>query len=332
MISVVMATYNGENFIEKQLISILNQTLKADEVLIADDCSTDNTAKIIQDFIMKNDLINWKFEVNKSNLGYRRNFYNLLKKTQGDIIFLADQDDEWYNQKIEKMVDTIEKNKNIKTLCCTVDLIDAQSREIKLPKLPNLYNSNFTFSEKTLKDINYFGIKEIMASNISPGCSMCITKEINREFLETYDFDLPHDWHMTLISSLFDKGCCLLNIPLIGYRLHSNNAIGSTSGGGIRGSLRNFRRKEKIVEFEGRIKTFDKLRDYFKLDSGDISYVREYTNARLNFYKKPNIATLRRLRSYKEYWITSKKKGRAFDLLVALHIDWILYMLYGEKR
>ena len=59
-ISVAMTTQNGEKFVEKQLISIFNQTRKPDEVIIVDDCSQDNTVKIIEQFIKKNKLQNWK--------------------------------------------------------------------------------------------------------------------------------------------------------------------------------------------------------------------------------------------------------------------------------
>lgn len=332
MISVVLATYNGERFIEKQLLSILNQTCKPDEVFIADDCSKDNTAKLVQDFIKKNNLSNWNFEVNTSNQGYRKNFYNLLKKAQGDIIFLSDQDDEWYERKIEKMSKLMIDNSNIQALCCTVDLIDENSKKIELPTLPNLYNANFTFSERPLNYINYFDIKEIMANNISPGCSMCITGNLNKKFLETYNFAIPHDWHMTMLASMFNEGCCLLNESLIGYRLHENNVIGTTAGGGIREALRKFNRKEKIDEFNDRLNVLDALNEYFDVNSHDINYIREYTTSRLEFYKHPSLRTLRHLRTYREYWITSKRRGRMFDVLVAFHLDWILYLIYGEQR
>ena len=53
-VSIIMSTYNGERYIREQLESLLSQTLKADEVLILDDCSTDSTCSIIEDFIVSN--------------------------------------------------------------------------------------------------------------------------------------------------------------------------------------------------------------------------------------------------------------------------------------
>lgn len=73
-ISVALATYNGEKYIEKQLDSIRNQTIKPDEVVIVDDKSSDRTVALINEFIAVNNLVNWKLFVNEKNVGYRKNF------------------------------------------------------------------------------------------------------------------------------------------------------------------------------------------------------------------------------------------------------------------
>ncbi|MEN2776301.1 glycosyltransferase [Acetivibrio clariflavus] len=132
MISVCMATYNGERYIEQQLKSILDQTLQPDEVIISDDNSSDNTCEIIKKFIKKNSLEkSWKLFVNDINLGYPQNFYAAMSKCKGDIVFLADQDDIWKNDKIEKMVDILEKNPKIDVLSCNHSLIDDNGKVIR---------------------------------------------------------------------------------------------------------------------------------------------------------------------------------------------------------
>lgn len=87
MISIVMATYNGKNFIEEQLESLRNQTLVADEVIIADDRSTDGTYEFILDYIKSHSLEKWSVYRNENNLGYSKNFSKLLMKASGEIIF-----------------------------------------------------------------------------------------------------------------------------------------------------------------------------------------------------------------------------------------------------
>ena len=103
-ISVLMCTYNGEKYIEEQLISIYEQTYKPDEVLIFDDCSTDSTVYIIRSFIKKYNLEkSWILEINEKNKGYVKNFKNGINKVKGDFIFFSDQDDVWNKNKIQSI-------------------------------------------------------------------------------------------------------------------------------------------------------------------------------------------------------------------------------------
>ncbi len=104
-ISVVMTTYNGKKHIYEQLCSLANQTRKPDQLLIFDDCSTDDTVSIVKRFIEMKNLCNWKIIENESNLGWRKNFMFGLLKAEGDYIFPCDQDDIWSEDKIEKMTD-----------------------------------------------------------------------------------------------------------------------------------------------------------------------------------------------------------------------------------
>ena len=97
MISVCIATYNGEKYIKQQLLSILKQIKVNDEIIISDDHSTDKTFNIIKSF---NDT-RIKFFLNNKGKGYTRNFENALEKAHGDIIFLSDQDDIWIDNKVE---------------------------------------------------------------------------------------------------------------------------------------------------------------------------------------------------------------------------------------
>lgn len=117
-ISVAMTTYNGSKYIIKQLDSLKNQSRKIDELVICDDCSTDNTVELVNDYIKSNNLEGWNIYSNENNLGFINNFKQAIKKTTGDIIFLCDQDDEWCVNKISTMTDIIEKNNQVKLLSC----------------------------------------------------------------------------------------------------------------------------------------------------------------------------------------------------------------------
>ena len=90
--AVLMATYNGEKLIEKQLESIKNQVLSPDYVIIRDDGSTDGTVQFVRDYIKQNNLFGWDIIQNEKNLGWRLNFRQLLidaQNTDADVIFLS---------------------------------------------------------------------------------------------------------------------------------------------------------------------------------------------------------------------------------------------------
>lgn len=113
--SIVIPVYNGEKYLTRFLKSIFEQSQAADEVIIQDDASNDNSLFVIQGFIRFNHL-DWTVNRNPKNLGWRANFESLLDKASGDIIFLADQDDYWYPQKIQQMTNIMKKENAIDVL------------------------------------------------------------------------------------------------------------------------------------------------------------------------------------------------------------------------
>lgn len=98
--SVAMCTYNGAQYIEEQLRSILKQTHPIDEIVVCDDGSKDGTVALIENFIKRYpDKI--RLIRNPVNMGYTRNFEKAICNCNGDIIFLSDQDDIWMPDKVE---------------------------------------------------------------------------------------------------------------------------------------------------------------------------------------------------------------------------------------
>jgi glycosyltransferase involved in cell wall biosynthesis len=105
LVSIAMATYNGAQFIEKQLDSLLAQTYNHLEIIISDDGSTDNTIVIIESYIKKFPNISLVKNPNKN--GINKNFENAIKHCKGDFVALCDQDDIWLPQKIETLINNI---------------------------------------------------------------------------------------------------------------------------------------------------------------------------------------------------------------------------------
>ena len=114
--SVALCTYNGQSFLSEQLNSILNQTHPVDEIIICDDCSTDQTIEIIKYFKDKFPNLIQLFE-NENSLGTIKNFEKAISLTKGDLIFLSDQDDIWFSSKVNEMVTFFDKNTKCKLSC-----------------------------------------------------------------------------------------------------------------------------------------------------------------------------------------------------------------------
>lgn len=221
--SLVMTIYNGEQYIQEQLDSIKNQTKKLDEVIIIDDCSKDNSYDFIKKYIEKNQLNHWQLIKNQSNLGYQKNFKKGLELSNGDIVFLCDQDDRWHLDKIEIMSKYMLDEK-ILCLASSFNFMDEYGKlfTIKLDK--NKSNNNL-LAQKVNSDLTNINFEQLIRSNFSQGCTMAVRKNLIDEYLELESDLVPHDLAFNMLASLHN-GCYYLDLPLIDYRIHNNNTIG----------------------------------------------------------------------------------------------------------
>lgn len=216
LISVALATYNGEKYVEKQVRSILDQTIPPDEIIISDDNSQDRTLKIIE----KLGDPRIKLIKNNDNIGYTQNFKQAISSTKGDWIFLADQDDIWLPNKVEKMMTVIKSNK-CDLLCSNFSLIDKNGEEIS--KTENFFINSYV--RKAKAGVNKVTFSRVVLGNVLQGCTYCFSKEVGNKFLEINNSDVIHDWQLMLIASYMGN-VLFYNEPLIKYRLHDANSVG----------------------------------------------------------------------------------------------------------
>ena len=106
-ISIAMAAYNGARYLKEQLDSFVAQTRRPDELIICDDGSSDETVEILSAFAEKAPF-DVRLQCNPENLGYTKNFSKVLSLCTGDLVFLSDQDDVWFPNKIETIVNLAE--------------------------------------------------------------------------------------------------------------------------------------------------------------------------------------------------------------------------------
>ena len=188
-VSVAMATYNGEKFIREQLCSIVNQTVKPDEIVICDDCSTDNTLRIVQNYANDKSNINWKIIRNDNNQGYIKNFFNAIKNTTGDIIILCDQDDVWDDHKIQFFVDLFINNDDMLSLHTDYSIIDQDGNLISDNAVGYQYDLEKYSLHKFSNRLNYCGMSSAFRSVIKD-----VLLRIDPSTLPT------HDWTVHALS------------------------------------------------------------------------------------------------------------------------------------
>lgn len=210
LVSVAMATYNGEKFLRQQLESIYKQTHNNIEVIVNDDCSSDTTVDILHEFHLKYGL---NYKVNIKNQGFVQNFQNALARCSGNFIALADQDDIWLPQKLEILLKEI---KDYSMICSDAILINEQGQQIN--ESLKSYQKIFIPEKEILKYLVY--------NNFVTGCTCCFKKELLSTAIPIPVGFGYHDWWLALAATKAN-GIKYLPAPLVKYRQHSSNDTGA---------------------------------------------------------------------------------------------------------
>ncbi|WP_306551848.1 glycosyltransferase family 2 protein [Daejeonella sp.] len=201
LISIALCTYNGEAYLREQLESIVNQSYSTLELIAVDDCSSDNTLNILNEYAANYPFI--KVFVNPENIGYIRNFEKALKLCSGEFIALSDQDDIWDLHKIEKQVNAIGNQLMIYHDSEFVDQ-NGQLLNKKMSDIMNLYRGDQPES--------------FLFFNCISGHSVLMKKELRDELLP-FPNAYYHDWWMGYVATNLGSIDCI-DEPLVKYRQH----------------------------------------------------------------------------------------------------------------
>lgn len=213
MISVCLASYNGEKYIEEQIRSIISQLSQEDELIISDDGSTDKTLAII-DKINDNRIKVHSHSPININVGHHSlshykvtyNFENALSLATGDYIFLADQDDIWEPDKVEVTISALQ---NYILVMSNYSIIDGNGEELQ--------NSFYTTNP-----IHHNFIHNLIKTPFH-GCCMAFRKEFLAEILPFPSEMVMHDNWIGLYANWKNYKIGYIEKPLIKYRRHQFN-------------------------------------------------------------------------------------------------------------
>ena len=162
LVSVIVPNYNHSAYLMSRIDSILAQDFDNFELILLDDCSTDNTSVIAQKFASQYpDKIHY-FKYCE-NHGLMQNYKFLLEKAKGKYIAILESDDIWIDSfKLQKQVDLIETNNQCGIVCSNWIVIGSKSEELERSKKPKkqdyseLLKTNFIGAVTVLFSRNFF--------------------------------------------------------------------------------------------------------------------------------------------------------------------------------
>ena len=209
MISVCLATYNGEKFITRQLDSLVNQLTESDQIIVVDDGLKDQTVDLIKE--KYGDRV--EIHVNDKNVGAIKNFEKAISLAKGDILFLCDQDDIWEDHKVKKVLLAFNDQR--------ADLVihDAQVVDGNLESLHpswNKYNGN---------DVNQ-GLIGNIKKNAFTGAMMAFRKDLVPNIFPFPPSIEMHDQWIALVCMLEKKNIVYIDESLMKYVRHGGNVTG----------------------------------------------------------------------------------------------------------
>ena len=217
LISIIMAAYNAEKTIGFAIDSVLEQTYEDFELLVINDCSTDDTETIVKEYAKKDCRI--KLINNPRNLGVSLTRLEGLKQAKGDWIAILDSDDAWMPEKLEKQI-AMQKMQNADIVFTAVSYINSKGEKL----------------DWILHVPEYVNYKKLLKQNIITNSSAITKRELFEQHYAIGD-EMHEDFALWL--KILKDGCkaYAVNEPLTIYRVSS----GSKSGNKIKSALMNWK-------------------------------------------------------------------------------------------
>ena len=319
-VDILMATYNGQKYLKEQIESILNQTFQEFRLIICDDCSKDETWKILEKYQKKDHRI--EIVCNEQNLGYNKNFEKLLRMVKAPYFMLSDQDDFWLPNKVEESYNMITSGKYA-LVCSDLEVVN-QNLETIHPSMWEFW-PDYNIKKKIKKARDY---RSCLMTNCITGCTTIVDSKLIPKLIPLPGYPIVHDWWIGLVAgSEGDIG--YIEKPLIKYRQHGNNQIGYVKHKTIYQFSRTLRR-HMITNHIQILEILQKREDVLSSDlkpivKEGIDYLKSILNTKLIVLKsrKP----FKELYKYEDDTYI-KQFNLMYNMPIFAHIYRICYVIY----
>lgn len=220
-VSAVLASYNGAQYIEEQLRSILGQSRPPVELVVADDGSTDGTLEIVRSVAAEYPTVALRvLEPGSSSLGVAGNFARAIAAATGDLVALSDQDDRWHDGRLERLLACFEADDTLLFLHHDAELVDAAGAPFGQRLLGWLRASQA--EREALAEGRAFEV--YLRRNLATGATV-----IFRRSLAATAFPIGEGWihdEWLAVVAAAERGARFDEFALIDYRQHGGNQIG----------------------------------------------------------------------------------------------------------
>jgi glycosyltransferase involved in cell wall biosynthesis len=215
-----MCTFCGTAHLQKQLHSLLTQTLQPTELIVCDDNSTDGTVAMVEAF--RNQApFPVRIIINERNLGSTPNFDQAMQLANGDYLALCDQDDVWLPHKLSTLAKVLDEQPEVGGVFSDATLINAQGKAASEHTLWSLHGFDKTRQKHFIED---GAVTLLLKSDIVTGATLMV-----RSALRTTWHPIPtswvHDGWMTWMLAIHSR-IALVREPLVGYRIHEQQQLG----------------------------------------------------------------------------------------------------------
>lgn len=222
-IDVLLSTFNGENYIEDQINSILPQLKPGSKLIIRDDGSKDCTVGILKSFAEKSEYVH--LLETSENIGVVRSFSHLMRNSTAQYIFFCDQDDVWAPSKLETFVGHLAKLEKIgEPEVITPCLIYSEMDCINDDGL--LFNQRYSSMHGVKLEDN--SLDKLILQNVVTGAACAVNRQLKELALIGCDKGYLHDWWFGLCATTFGR-IEVVSTPLTKYRVHANNVVGANT-------------------------------------------------------------------------------------------------------
>jgi glycosyltransferase involved in cell wall biosynthesis len=318
---IILCTYNGEKFIGKQIESYLAQTVLPDEIIVADDGSTDRTLEIIRNYASSNPDIQWRIVENDKTLGTNKNLEQALSYIDSDIIFFSDQDDLWVKDKIERTIFFFKEHPVIEASFSNAALIDDDNRQQKDTLLDFTFFKPDVRKPYKIEDLLYWSI---LMGNVMTGATMSVKRSSLSKILPFQLNPGRKLWYDGWIGfrMMATGQIGYIDENLISYRIHSGQQVGISTKEDffedyiMRGSYQNGFIKEYFQRYLAAISAMQGLKNVVEIPFEVEDRIKsEYqTHKRKYFASQPFY--LRKLRLFK--WYITRENYISFRDLITL--------------